>query len=140
MAGHQSGVCSRAVSMSVLLALLLLLLSATWTASARDCRQEDLHFEMMTGYVYSAPGEIMVTSPGVLLLRDCLEQCRHNDSCRAINFETGLCVLFSGSYTDQPGRFYMGTVFRIWEGVQVCLTVSHPQDFLPTSCFLSCRN
>jgi hypothetical protein len=93
--------------MSVLLALVLLL-SATWTASARDCRQEDVHFEMMTGYVYSAPGEILVTSPGVLLLRDCLEQCRRNDSCRAINFETGLCVLFSASYTDQPGRFHMG--------------------------------
>lgn len=107
VADHQSGVCSRVVRMSVLLALLLLL-SATWTASARDCRLEDVHFEMMTGYVYSAPGEIMVTSPGVLLLRDCLEQCRRNDSCRAINFETGLCVLFSGSYTDQPGRFYMG--------------------------------
>jgi PAN domain. len=91
-----------------LLELLLLLLSATWTALARDCRQEDVHFEMMTGYVYSAPGEIMVTSPGVLLLRDCLEQCRRNDSCRSVNFETGLCVLFAGNYTDQPGRFYMG--------------------------------
>jgi len=106
VAGLQSAACSRAVSMLLLLALLLLL-SATWTASARDCRPEDVHFEMMTGYVYSAPGEIMVTSPGVLLLRDCLEQCRHNDSCRAINFETGLCVLFSGSYTDQPGTFYL---------------------------------
>jgi hypothetical protein len=93
--------------MSVLLALVLLLFE-TWTASARDCRQEEVHFEIMTGYVYSAPGEIMVTSSGVLLLRDCLEQCHRNDSCRAINFETGLCVLFSGSYTDQPGRFCMG--------------------------------
>jgi hypothetical protein len=97
--------------------VLLLLLSATWTASARDCRQEDVHFEMMTGYVYSAPGEIMATSPGVLLLRDCLEQCRRNDTCRAINFETGLCVLFAGSYTDQPGRFYMGAAFLEFEKV-----------------------
>jgi hypothetical protein len=95
----------------------LLLLSATWTASARDCRQEDVHFEMMTGYVYSAPGEIMVTSPGVLLLRDCLEQCRRNDTCHAINFETGLCVLFANSYTDQPGRFYVGAEFSEFEKV-----------------------
>ena len=104
----QSAVCSRTVNMSLSL-VHLLLLSAAWTASARDCRQEDVHFEMMTGYVYSAPGEIMVTNPGVLLLRDCLDQCRRNDSCRAINFETGLCVLFAGSYTDQPGNFYMGS-------------------------------
>jgi hypothetical protein len=62
---------------------------------------------MITGYVYSAPGEIMATSPGVLLLRDCLEQCRLNDSCRAINFETGLCVLFAGSYADQPGTLIL---------------------------------
>lgn len=83
--------------------VLLFLLSASWAATARDCRPEDVHFEMITGYVYSAPGEIITTSPGVLLLRDCLEQCRLNDLCRAINFETGLCVLFAGSYADQPG-------------------------------------
>lgn len=83
--------------------VLLLLLSVSWAAVARDCRPEDVHFEMITGYVYSAPGEIITTNPGVLLLRDCLEQCRLNDVCRAINFETGLCVLFAGSYADQPG-------------------------------------
>jgi hypothetical protein len=82
---------------------LLLVFSASRAVAARDCRPEDVHFEMITGYVYSAPGEIMETNPGVLLLRDCLEQCRLNDLCRAINFETGLCVLFAGSYADQPG-------------------------------------
>jgi hypothetical protein len=83
--------------------VLLLLLSASRAATARECRPEDVHFEMITGYVYSAPGEIIATSPGILLLRDCLEQCRINDLCRAINFETGLCVLFAGSHADQPG-------------------------------------
>jgi hypothetical protein len=96
---------------------LLLVFSASRAVAARDCRPEDVHFEMITGYVYSAPGEIMETSPGVLLLRDCLEQCRLNDLCRAINFETGLCVLFAGSYADQPGtgiRCSFVSVTSLW--------------------------
>jgi hypothetical protein len=89
--------------MVLLLHLLLPLLTACSAVAARDCRPEDVRFEMMTGYVYSAPGEIMATSPGVLLLRDCVELCRRNSSCHAINFETGLCVLFAGSYSSHPG-------------------------------------
>jgi hypothetical protein len=92
----------------MVLQIVLLLVSASWAVAARACRPEDVHFEMMTGYVYSAPSEIMVTSAGVLLLRDCIEQCRHNATCHAINFETGLCVLFAGSYTDQPGTAFKG--------------------------------
>jgi hypothetical protein len=91
--------------MVFLVVLLLPLLSGSLAAAARACRPEDAHFEMMTGYVYSAPNEIMATTAGVLLLKDCLEQCRHNVSCHAINFETGLCVLFAGSSTDQPGTY-----------------------------------
>jgi hypothetical protein len=87
------------------LAMLLLLLSGSFAAAARSCRPEDVHFEMMTGFVYSAPSEIMATSAGVLLLKDCLEQCRQNVSCHAINFETGLCVLFAGNSNDQPGTY-----------------------------------
>jgi hypothetical protein len=82
------------------LLLLLLLLAGS---SARTCTPEDVRFELMTGYVYSAPTEIMATRAGVLLLKDCLEQCLQNASCHAVNFETGLCVLFAGGSTDQPG-------------------------------------
>ncbi|XP_069677667.1 uncharacterized protein [Periplaneta americana] len=100
----------------MMIALVLVVAVLAGPAAARECRPEDVHFEMMTGYVYSAPGEIMATSPGVLRLGECVEQCRHNASCHAVNFETGLCVLFAGSYADQPGaltksQFPVFTIF-----------------------------
>lgn len=44
--------------------------------------------------------------PGTLMLTDCLEACQSNDSCRAVNYETGLCVLFSSNSDKLPGNFY----------------------------------
>ncbi|XP_037909523.1 uncharacterized protein LOC119650659 isoform X2 [Hermetia illucens] len=37
------------------------------------------------------------------MLTDCLEACQHNDSCSAVNYETGLCVLFSSNADKLPG-------------------------------------
>lgn len=42
--------------------------------------------------------------PGTLMLTDCLEACQSNDSCRAVNYETGLCVLFSSNSDQLPGE------------------------------------
>ena len=101
---RQSGVGSGSEKMCSVVVLLVLVVARVSSTVARECRPEDVHFEMMTGYVYSAPNEIMATSPGVLLLKECIEECRQNSTCRAINFETGLCVLFSGNYIDQQGK------------------------------------
>ena len=65
-----------------------------------------LHFELVTGQVYTAPDDMLDSRPGTLMLTDCIDLCRSNSSCRAANFETGLCVLFSSSAREFPGRNY----------------------------------
>lgn len=55
-------------------------------------------------YVFSAPSQILDDIPGTLMLTDCLEQCQANDTCRAVNYETGLCVLFSSDADQLPGK------------------------------------
>ena len=60
-------------------------------------------------YVFSAPSHILDDIPGTLMLTDCLEQCQANDTCRAVNYETGLCVLFSSDADQLPGGFYQVT-------------------------------
>lgn len=44
----------------------------------------------------------MIMQPGTLQLTDCLNICRQNSSCLAINFETGLCVLLQESADKNP--------------------------------------
>lgn len=61
-----------------------------------------ISFELITGYVLSAPADSMVMQPGTLQLTDCLNVCRQNSSCLAINFETGLCVLLQESADKNP--------------------------------------
>lgn len=41
--------------------------------------------------------------PGTLMLTECLDQCRNNDSCSSVNYETGLCVLFASDADKLPG-------------------------------------
>lgn len=50
----------------------------------------------------SAPADSMIMQPGTLQLTDCLNLCRQNASCLAINFETGLCVLLQESADKNP--------------------------------------
>lgn len=71
-----------------------------------DCDPEMIGFELITGYVFSAPGNVLDSIPGTLMLTDCLETCQGNDSCQAVNYETGLCVLFSSNADYLPGKLY----------------------------------
>jgi hypothetical protein len=71
-----------------------------------DCNQEHTGFELVTGFVFSSPADLLDSQPGTLMLADCLEACRLNSSCRAANYETGLCVLFSADSDHRPGMFY----------------------------------
>lgn len=67
-----------------------------------ECAAEDTTFELVTGYVLTAPEEIIDTLADTLQLSDCIETCRKNDTCQALNFETGLCVLFRTSALAAP--------------------------------------
>ncbi|XP_052123217.1 uncharacterized protein LOC127749354 [Frankliniella occidentalis] len=68
-----------------------------------DCDPDNIGFELITGYVFSAPNDLLDSLPGTLMLTDCLEACQGNDSCQAVNYETGLCVLFSSNADTYPG-------------------------------------
>lgn len=69
-----------------------------------ECDPDMVGFEIVTGYVFSAPGKLLESLPGTLMLTDCLEACQNNDSCRSVNYETGLCVLFSSNSDILPGK------------------------------------
>lgn len=69
-----------------------------------DCTPENTGFELVTGFVFSSPVDLLDSQPGTLMLADCLEACRLNSSCRAANYETGLCVLFSADSDHRPGE------------------------------------
>lgn len=56
--------------------------------------------------MFSASDELLDSVPGTLMLNDCLEQCQMNESCSAVNYETGLCVLFSSNADNLPGKLY----------------------------------
>lgn len=56
-------------------------------------------------YVFSAPDQLLESMPGTLMLTDCLEACQANESCGAVNYETGLCVLFSSNADKLPGMY-----------------------------------
>ena len=68
-----------------------------------ECPQDQISFEMITGYVYTAPADMLDSQPGTLMLTDCIDTCRANASCRSINYETGLCVLFASSADENAG-------------------------------------
>ncbi|GFY47512.1 uncharacterized protein TNIN_237211 [Trichonephila inaurata madagascariensis] len=86
------------------------------------CSFEKQSFELVTGYVFTAPDDTLELVPGTLHLTECLSYCRHNASCRAVNFETGLCVLFSSSATDRPDALTSSQfpVFTIY-AQKICL-------------------
>lgn len=46
----------------------------------------------------------MIEAVPLLMLSECLEQCRLNSSCHSINYETGLCVLFTSHADKLPGK------------------------------------
>ena len=78
--------------------------AATSPATAGlNCPEDSVTFELITGYVYSAPADMLDSQPGTLMLTDCIQTCRQNTSCQSINYETGLCVLFSSNADAMPG-------------------------------------
>lgn len=72
--------------------------------SSSECADDSVTFELVTGFVYSAPTDILDSQPGTLMLTDCIQTCRQNQTCRAVNYETGLCVLFSSNADSAPGK------------------------------------
>lgn len=83
----------------------------------QNCSNGLLTFELSTGFIYkpSAP-ETLAMMPGTLQLTDCLDFCLHNNSCLAINFEMGLCVLLSSSAKQNMNNLYSSQfpVFTIY--------------------------
>jgi len=69
-----------------------------------ECPPDFVSFEVVTGYVYTAPADMLDSQPGTLMLTDCIDTCRGNSSCKSINYETGLCVLFSSSADEEGGQ------------------------------------
>ena len=59
---------------------------------------------MFAGYVFTAPDSILNTYPGMFHLEECVDQCAKETKCLAVNYETGLCVLFSASADLNPGK------------------------------------
>ena len=72
-----------------------------------DCDPEMIGFELVTGYVFTAPDDLLDSIPGTLMLTDCLEACQGNDTCHSVNYETGLCVLFSSNADYYPGKCWL---------------------------------
>ena len=85
------------------------------------CDDKDTHFELVTGYVYTAPDDMLDSRPGTLMLTDCIELCRRNSTCKSANFETGLCVLFGSSAADFPGKKYLPFFLIIFPVFPVCV-------------------
>ncbi|XP_059099096.1 uncharacterized protein LOC131893159 [Tigriopus californicus] len=90
-------------SVPLLLTLTLVMLSPGALVRSQNCPTRDVTFELITGYVFTAPEFILDTRPGVLLLEECIEVCRQNVTCASVNYETGLCVLFMASARNNPG-------------------------------------
>ncbi|XP_060648460.1 uncharacterized protein LOC132786083 isoform X1 [Drosophila nasuta] len=88
------------------------------------CDPDLVGFEIVTGYVFSAPGKLMDSQPGTLMLTDCLNTCLRNKSCQSVNYETGLCVLFSAHADQLPGALTKSQfpVFTIY-AQKSCLSV-----------------
>lgn len=90
----------------LLLSISLLVVASVPVKSQSEieCTSSDTTFELMTGFVFTSPGEILETRPDTLQLADCIQTCRSNSSCQALNFETGLCVLFKSNAIVAPGK------------------------------------
>uniref|UniRef100_A0A0K2U2F7 Putative LOC100169340 [Acyrthosiphon pisum] n=1 Tax=Lepeophtheirus salmonis TaxID=72036 RepID=A0A0K2U2F7_LEPSM len=68
----------------------------------KDCPLSQVQFEIVTGFVFTSPDDMLDSRPGTLMLTDCIELCKQNSTCKSANFETGLCVLFQSSANEFP--------------------------------------
>jgi hypothetical protein len=96
----------RSSSSLFLSAIVLVLASTAVSAQSQDfdCAPDQVSFEMLTGYVYTGPSDVLDSQPGTLMLTDCIETCRNNVTCKSITYETGLCVLFSSNADGNDGQ------------------------------------
>lgn len=62
------------------------------------------YFELITGFVYSSADDIIDSKIGTLVIDDCISHCAESEDCQALNFETGLCVLFRTAAGDESGE------------------------------------
>jgi len=85
------------------LVFTLIISTANAQYEVQNCPVEDSTFELVTGWMYSAPQDILETRAGTLQLAECIDACKSNLSCLAINFETGLCVLFRSQVGEKSG-------------------------------------
>lgn len=74
--------------------------------------------------MFSASNELLDSVPGTLMLNDCLEQCQANDSCSAVNYETGLCVLFSSNADKLPGKYNSISLYYSHNDLKILLRIS----------------
>jgi len=105
--------------------VLLCLLALLEVAAAQECStSEFLHFELVTGHVFTAPNDMLDSRPGTLMLTDCIDLCRANTTCQSANFETGLCVLFASSSKVSPDALTVSQfpVFTLYIQ-KVCLPI-----------------
>lgn len=96
------------------LVILLTLSNGALGTSVENCESDMTSFELVTGYVYTAPKDHLDSITGTLMLTDCLEACSGNETCYSVNYETGLCVLFSSNADANPGRLLSFFHFQIW--------------------------
>lgn len=95
------------------------MINGGWTQQQQQfsCPFRDEAFELVTGFVFTSPDSILDTLPGVLKLDECIEACRGNSTCLSVNYETGLCVLFSTSAEQTPGKHYC-LLFKKFKAIQ----------------------
>jgi len=101
----------------------LILIPVISSASAFSiCSLTDQSFQLVTGYVYQHPQHVLETKPGMLELSDCLYLCLNLPTCKAINYETGLCVAFNSSSVDYPAALSVSEfpVFTMY-AEKICL-------------------
>ncbi|XP_050723631.1 uncharacterized protein LOC127002106 [Eriocheir sinensis] len=85
-------------------------------------------FELITGFVYSSSKEIIDSRVGTLRLSECIEYCRESPRCRALNFETGLCVLFKSAAGEDSDLLAVSQfpVFTLY-AQKVCVPAGEPK-------------
>ena len=63
--------------MSALVLVSACLLGGRVLAQTADCPPTDsVHFELVTGKVFTAPEDMLDSRPGTLMLTDCVDLCR----------------------------------------------------------------
>ena len=77
-------------------------------------------------YVYTAPSDMLDSQPGTLMLTDCIDTCARNSSCKSINYETGLCVLFSSSADDSEGKLKRKLILLLSLKQEWCMKLEIP--------------